>query len=195
MRAPSTQTRILAFAPIQLCAWASALFFGYHYFHGAPVFWPVVITVAFLLNVIRAHEQVQAYKAWKREWDAMSGIPPRLTRWPRVVGLALVGVPLIFLFYDVGQHGGASALLGVVLLFTGHAGHDHGFPYCRRRHAREIDRRAGHRVHSRPGQWQDYNHRDKIVEYGSRRHQPPARSDQWLLHHQPGRAGTSLALC
>lgn len=68
MRAPSTQTRILAFAPIQLCAWASALFFGYHYFYGAPVFWPAVITVAFL-------------------------------------------------FYDVGQHGGASALLGVVLLF------------------------------------------------------------------------------
>ena len=117
MRAPSTQTRILAFAPIQFCAWASALFFGYHYFYGAPVFWPMVITVAFLLNVIRAHEQVQAYKAWKREWDAMSGIPPRPTRWPRLVGLALVGVALTFLFYDVGQYGSASALLGVVLLF------------------------------------------------------------------------------
>jgi hypothetical protein len=116
MRAPSTQTRILAFAPIQLCAWAFALFFGYHYFHGEPVFWPVVITVAFLLNVIRAHEQVQTYRAWKREWDAMSGVPTRPTRWPRLLGLALVGAPLAFLFYDVGQHGGASAILGVVLL-------------------------------------------------------------------------------
>ena len=116
MRAPSNQTRILAFVPIQLCAWASALFFGYHYFHGAPVFWALVITVAFLLNVIRAHEQVQTYRAWKREWDAMSGVPTRPTRWPRLLGLALVGAPLAFLFYDVGQHGGAPAILGVALL-------------------------------------------------------------------------------
>ncbi len=119
MREPSTQTRLLASPPVQLTAWAFAAFFGYHFWHGAPVFWALVITVAFLLNVIRAHEQVQSYRAWKREWDAMSGIPPRPSRWPRVVGLLVLGAPLAFLFYDVGQHGGASAVLGVVILLVG----------------------------------------------------------------------------
>lgn len=119
MRAPSTQTRILAFAPVQLVAWGSAAFFAYHFWQGAPVFWALVITVALLMNVIRAHEQVQSYRAWKREWDAMSDLPPRPSRWPRVVGLLVLGAPLAFLFYDVGQHGGASAILGVVLLFLG----------------------------------------------------------------------------
>jgi hypothetical protein len=116
MRAPSIQTRLLASPPVQLIAWGSAAFFGYHFFYGAPVFWALVVVVAFLMNVIRAHEQVQTYRAWKREWDGMSGLPPRPTRWPRLLGLALVGAPLAFLFYDVGQHGGASAILGVVLL-------------------------------------------------------------------------------
>ena len=119
MRAPSTQTRLLASPPVQLIAWASAAFFAYHFWNGAPVFWALVITVAFLLNVIRAHEQVQTYRAWKREWDAMSGIPPRPSRWPRVLGLLVLGAPLAFLFYDVGQHGGASAVLGVVILLVG----------------------------------------------------------------------------
>jgi hypothetical protein len=119
MREPSIQTRLLASPPVQLIAWGSAAFFGYHFFYGAPVFWALVVTVAFLMNVIRAHEQVQTYRGWKREWDAMSGLPPRPTRWPRLLGLSLVGAPLAFLFYDVGQHGGASAILGVILLFLG----------------------------------------------------------------------------
>ncbi len=119
MKAPSLQSRILASLPIQLAAWSSTAFFGYHFWYGAPVFWALVVVVAFQLNVIRAHEQVQTYRAWKREWDAMSGIPTRPTRWPRMVGLALVGAPFAFLFYDVGQHGGASAILGVILLFLG----------------------------------------------------------------------------
>lgn len=117
MREPSLQGRILASPPVQLIAWASTGFFGYHFWQGAPIFWALVVVVAFQLNVIRAHEQVQTYRAWKREWDAMSGIPTSPTRWPRIVGLALVGTPLAFLFYDVGQHGGASAILGVALLF------------------------------------------------------------------------------
>ncbi len=119
MRAPSTQTRLLASPPVQLTAWASAGCFAYHFWNGAPVFWALVITVAFLLNVIRAHEQMQTYRAWKREWNAMSGTPPRPSRWPRVVGLLVLGAPLAFLFYDVGQHGGASAVLGVVILLVG----------------------------------------------------------------------------
>jgi len=118
MRAPSTQTRSLALPPVQLTAWSSAAFFGYHFWHGEPVFWGLVITVAFLLNVIRAHEQVQAYRAWKREWDAMSGIPPRPSRWPLAAGLVL-GAPLALFLYYVGQHGGGSAIVGVVILFVG----------------------------------------------------------------------------
>lgn len=116
MRAPSTQSRILASPPILLTAWASTAFFGYHLLRGAPVFWALVIVVAFLMNAIRAHEQVQTYKAWKREWDAMSGVPVRPKRRPNFLVVAL-GAPFLYLFYDVGQHGGASALLGVVLLF------------------------------------------------------------------------------
>lgn len=117
MREPSTQTRILASAPVYLTSWAVTVFFGYHFWRGEPVFWALVVVICFLLKVIQADEQVRAYKAWKREWDAMAGIPTRPTRWPRIVGLALVGLPLGFLFYDVGQHGGASAILGVALLF------------------------------------------------------------------------------
>lgn len=118
MRSPSTQARILAFAPIQLVAWGSALFFGYHFFNGEPVFWPLVITVTFLLNVVRADEQVQACRSWKRQWDAMAGIPPRAKGRPNFL-VVMLGAPFIYLLYHVGQQGGASALLGVALLIIG----------------------------------------------------------------------------
>lgn len=115
MRAPSIQSRILASPPVQLTAWVSTAFFGYHFLRGEPVFWATVIVVAFLMNVIRADEQVQAYKAWKREWDAMSGIPPRAKGRPNFLVVALVAPSLLFLYY-VWQHGGASALIGVSAL-------------------------------------------------------------------------------
>lgn len=119
MREPSTQTRVLASPLVFWSSLAATAFFGYHFLHGEPVFWALVITLCFSLNVIRAHEQVQTYRAWKREWDAMSGIPPRPSHWPRFAGLLVLGAPLVFLFYDVGQHGGASAIFGVVILLVG----------------------------------------------------------------------------
>ena len=118
MRAPSIQSRILASPPIQLIAWGSTAFFGYHFWHGEPVFWATVITVAFLMNVIRAHEQVQTYRVWKRQWDAMSGVPPRAKGRPNFLVVALCAPFLLFLYY-VWQHGGASALLGVAILIIG----------------------------------------------------------------------------
>lgn len=118
MRAPSIQSRLLASQPVQLTAWGSTAFFGYHFLHGEPVFWATVIVVAFLMNVMRADDQVQAYKAWKREWDAMSGIPPRAKGRPNFLVVALVAPSLLFLYY-FWQHGGASALIGVAILIIG----------------------------------------------------------------------------
>ena len=120
MRQPSIQTRILACAPVYLTSWAVTVFFGYHFWQGEPVFWGLVIVICFLLKVIKADEQVRAYKAWKREWDTMAGVLARPKRWSRFVGLALA-VPIAFLLYDVGQHGGVSATLGVVVLIIGPA--------------------------------------------------------------------------
>ena len=109
MRQPRLQTRILASGPVYLSAWASTLFFGYHFWNGEPVFWALVITVSFLLNVMRADEQVQAYRTWKRAWDAMGDGPLLSQRGGRVgravVGLALIAALIVFLSSDLPPAG------------------------------------------------------------------------------------------
>jgi hypothetical protein len=119
MRQPPLQTRILASAPVNLSAWASALFFGYHFWNGEPVFWALVITVSLLLNVMRADEQVQAYRTWKRAWDAMGDDPLPSGRGGRV-GRTLVGLTLIaaFVWYLASQTGrpGYDLALGWLVL-------------------------------------------------------------------------------
>lgn len=119
MRPPRLQTRILASGPVYVSAWASALFFGYHFWNGEPVFWALVITVSFLLNVMRADEQVQAYRTWKRAWDAMGDGPLLSQRGGRVgravVGLALVAALIVYLSSHTDRPGYDLALGWLVL--------------------------------------------------------------------------------
>jgi hypothetical protein len=119
MRPPSTQTHVLGSPPICLIAVGFVAFFAYYHWQGEPAFLPLAISIAFLLSVKRAHEKVQVYRTWKREWDAMSGVPLRPTRWARMVALLVFSVPLGLLFYSVWQYGGASALSGLGFLIIG----------------------------------------------------------------------------
>lgn len=118
MREPSTQTRILASPPVFFGSWAFVLWLTYIWWQGAPIVLGLGIAIAFLMRVMQADEQVRAWKAWKREWDAMSALPPRPRRWPTLVGMAL-GVPFTSLLFYAGQHGGAQAIIGVILVIVG----------------------------------------------------------------------------
>jgi hypothetical protein len=44
-----------------------------------------------------AGQQAQAYRNWKRAWDAMSDDPPRPARWPAMVGTVLVAALALFI--------------------------------------------------------------------------------------------------
>lgn len=118
MKEPAAQTRLLASPPVFYGTWASTLWLGYQWTQH-PDAWPLAVGAGFFLAaVMKADEQVRAWKAWKREWDAMAGTPPPPRRWPTYVGMAL-GVPFTALLFYAGQHGGASAIVGVILVIVG----------------------------------------------------------------------------
>lgn len=115
-REPSLQTKLLASPPVFFGSWALALWMGYQWTQQNEA-WPLLIPVGLLMAaVMKADEQVRAYKVWKREWDAMAGIAPRRTNWPHLVGMVL-GLVLLAIMVDAYQHGGSQAAIGVLLLF------------------------------------------------------------------------------
>jgi hypothetical protein len=84
--------------------------------------WPLLLIAGGVIAaVMKADQQVRAYKVWKREWDAMSGAPASRARTgPRPVLLILgilLALPLLSLLTYAGQHGGSQAATGIFLLF------------------------------------------------------------------------------
>ena len=115
MREPSIQTKLLASPPVFFGSWALAALSVYGWSQH-PDSWPMPIWFGLLVTaVMKADEQVRAYKAWRREWDAMAGLPPPRRKWPQLVG-ALLALPLLSLLLDAHQHGGGQEVAGVLLL-------------------------------------------------------------------------------
>jgi hypothetical protein len=117
MREPSLRARVLASPPVFYPSWALALWLGYEWTqHGDA--WPLIVgAAAWLLAVMKAEEQVRAYKAWKREWDAVAGVvSPK--RWPVILG-AILGIPIFLFLAAIGQQSGTQAVIGVLMITVG----------------------------------------------------------------------------
>jgi hypothetical protein len=118
MREPSPQIRLLASPPVFYGSWGLAIWLLYHGSQDNSIWLLLIMTAVVMTPIMKADQQVKAYKAWKRDWDAMSGTPARRPmHWSTWAGMAL-GVPLVALLCSAGQQGGTQAVLGVILLLT-----------------------------------------------------------------------------
>jgi hypothetical protein len=78
MKQPSPITSILASGPVFFGSWVFACWLLYQWSLDGGI-WPLIVVMGgFLLAVMKADERLKAYKAWKREWDAMDGQPTGL---------------------------------------------------------------------------------------------------------------------
>lgn len=117
MREPELRARFLASPPIFFGSWALALWMGYQWTQHHEA-WPLLIPVGLLLAaVMKADEQMRAYKNFKREWDAMAGVPPPRKNWPHFLGIIL-GLILLAVLGGVAQEGGSQAVIGVLILLA-----------------------------------------------------------------------------
>lgn len=119
MRPPSTQTTLLASGPVFFGSWGLAIWSGYQWTQH-PDAWPVAIGFGVLIAaVMKADEQVKAYRAWLREWNALGGDVPHARGKPSLwtILAMMVAVPLLSLLIYAGQHGGGQAVTGVLLIF------------------------------------------------------------------------------
>jgi hypothetical protein len=119
MRPPSAQTRLLASAPVFFGTWGIAAWSLYQVSQQDGA-WPLLLlSGGAVAAVMKADAQVKSYKDWKRDWDHMGGgaaLLPRKVKLGQVLGLILA-LPLLSILLFAGQHGGAQAVLGVLLLF------------------------------------------------------------------------------
>lgn len=103
MKQPSPIISILASGPVFFGSWVFACWLLYQWSLDGGI-WPLIVVMGgLLLAVMKADERMKAYKAWKREWDAMNGQPTGLPRgmttgiWLGIAGIvgcfALAGQP------------------------------------------------------------------------------------------------------
>ena len=100
MRRPATRTMLLGHplvaTPLTLGGTAGLFAALYGGANGSGLL-PALFCVVVALTAHRASQQADAYKAWKREWDAMTPqAPPRVRRrpsaWTWIIGFIVVGV-------------------------------------------------------------------------------------------------------
>lgn len=122
MKAPASQTRILASAPVFFGSWGFGIWSLYQLSQHDGA-WPIVVAAGLsVAAVMKADAEVKAHANWVRDWDAMAGAPPphRSVRHTIefIVGV-LIALPLISLLLYAGQHGGSQAVTGVFLVLGG----------------------------------------------------------------------------
>lgn len=82
---------------------------------------PAVLMLVALLVVGRASQQVQAYRAWKRAWDAMDDRPPRHAAgfWKKPLGVILAAMMVAYMVSQAHRPEYQLALGWMVLFGTG----------------------------------------------------------------------------
>jgi len=80
MKEPSLKTKLLGSAPMVLLVWAIGALVGYGWLQDGSLWLFGVGAILAIGSVMRAHEQVRAWRQWKREWDAMGEPAPRTRR-------------------------------------------------------------------------------------------------------------------
>lgn len=118
MREPSLQARLLASPPVFYGSWGLAIWLLYQGSQDDSIWLVLIMTAIVMTPIMKADQQVKAFKSWQRQWNAMAGTPARRPmHWSTYIGMGL-GVVLVALLCSAGQQGGTQAVVGVLLLLT-----------------------------------------------------------------------------
>jgi hypothetical protein len=123
MNKPPLKTRMLGNAVIGLSVYGIGGFILYQWTQDSSI-WPLGVAAVFAISAtMRAGEQADAYRNWKRAWDAMSDDPLPSGRGGRAarvfVGVAMIAALLLFLLGHSDQQAYALALGWLVVVGGG----------------------------------------------------------------------------
>jgi MFS family permease len=97
MNKPPLKTMLLGHPIIGLPIYAVSAFVLYCCSQDSGLWLFGVGALVAIITTQAAGEQADAYRNWKRAWDAMSDDPPRPARWPAMVGKVLVAALALFI--------------------------------------------------------------------------------------------------
>lgn len=97
MNKPPLKTMLLGHPVIGLPIYGVSAFVLYCCWQDSGPWLFGVGALAAITTTQAAGEQAQAYRNWKRAWDAMSDEPPHPARWPAMVGTVLVAALVMFI--------------------------------------------------------------------------------------------------
>ena len=122
MMRPPLSIRMLGHPAVVLPVMGLGLFGCYHFVQDVQV-WPAAVVLGLTMaKVMHAHERVEAYRRWKRQWDSFDGQGPRSGaprhKYPRTTLFLLALTGLIALGYAEGAPVamGLAMLLGMPVL-------------------------------------------------------------------------------
>lgn len=76
MNRPGLLNFIIGHPVVVLALWLLTAYFGYEWYVGNTPVVPMILAGLVAISAANANSRVQAYRDWKREWDAMEGRPP-----------------------------------------------------------------------------------------------------------------------
>jgi hypothetical protein len=123
MNKPPLKTRMLGNPIVGLSVYGIGGFILYQWTQDSSL-WPAGVAAAFAISAtIRAGEQADAYRNWKRAWDAMGDDPLPSGRGGRaarvLVGVAMIAALIAFLLDHRNQHAYRLALGWLVMVGGG----------------------------------------------------------------------------
>lgn len=102
MREPTLQTRMLGHPVVVLPMTGVTLFMLYGCALSLEAVPFALISIALLTRVMAANRAMTDYKAWRREWEAMSDLPPPSRVHGRVKLLVALAIPAFFMAHEAG---------------------------------------------------------------------------------------------
>lgn len=96
MKRPAILTRVFGHPVVMLTAYGLLAWMAYQWWTGATTAAAATVALCLAMACTRANDRAEKYHQWQREWNAMSGQPPRGRISPRA--LRQLGAVLAFGF-------------------------------------------------------------------------------------------------
>lgn len=109
MNRPGLLNFIIGHPIIVLALWLITAYFGYAWYIGNTPVVPMIVAGLVAISAANANSRVQAYRDWKREWDAMEGRPPTQPLGMRLFRSRGLGIALAVAIWCVFAYGALTA--------------------------------------------------------------------------------------